>query len=399
MADEQEGTLTPQGPTFELVELSDEEKHVQWLKDRQEGVGASEVSALFNLSPYGTTVQEVYDLKANKPEVGFVNPENPDMERGRYLEPIILKLYAKATGRQVLPARMLPNRGLFVHKDEPHMMATPDALQREPGAALTDQQTTTEVKSVRQKKLTYIVNRGLSDGWILQVQAQLEVCDRDWGTFVFHAADPWQMIHFDIERDRELGAALREKVREFWAFVERGERPVAPLSYDDLPRIVTPKGRLTIRTDTEWQKIASLYLEAKELLDVSEANMEAAKAMMKEAMGGFGRAEGFGIRTHYNQRDGRMTFDKDALAGAMPLDPILVSKAIFEVLHADDYKDLRTLLVNEINASGKMDLTRFSKRGNGYEELRVYPLKDGADEDAEFLPKPRLRLEKGKSDG
>lgn len=393
MADEQEGTLTPQGPTFELVSVTEEQKRAHWLEARRLGVGASEVAAIFGLSAYGETIQDIYDRK-----VGVLqeNEDSPDMQRGRALESIILGLYTLSTGRAVIPARDLPNAGLVVHPNEPHMLATPD------GEIVLPERPTLEVKSVRHRKFTWIKERGLSDAWILQKQAQLEAGDRPWGAYAFHAADPWAMVTFDIERDRELGEALLEKVREFWGYVERRERPVAPMSMNDLPQVQQVKGDLVIRTDAEFIEAMNVLKEVNELEKTVKQLEAAAKERVAELFGGkgFGRAEAAGVRVHHRMMDGKVSFDKKSLVAAAPLDPILASAVIFNVIPAEE-NDLRVRLIDTLAKNARLNLAQFEKRGEPFPQFNAYFLKQGAENDEEDarLPAPKLRLEKGKSDG
>lgn len=344
----------------------------EWLKERKKGVGASEVACLFGLDPYGRTIQDLYDEKVSDDAVDGI--ETPDMQRGRYMEPIILELYQLATLRVVCPV------GLQVHPDEPRMLATPDGIIQGDGAPV-------EVKSVRQKKFSYLTHRGLTDGWLIQVASQLEVTQKDWASYAFHSAENWSLVHFDIERDRELGEALLAKVREFWKYVENRERPENPLVYD-LPQIKGVSGSITLRADAEWLELAGQLIEAKRLAETSKEIEAMVKDRVKELMGGYGSHEGGGVRVHYKERAGRKTFDHEALAAQRPVDGLTVVAKLQE-----RYPDLDINVLADLVVASRIDLARFYKQGEKYDEIRSYILKDGAD-DTEMLPAPRLRLEK-----
>lgn len=357
----------------------------EWLRARHSLVGASEVAALFDLSPYGETIQTIYDRKIRPltDEVVDDAAGSPDQERGRYLEPIILMLFAKQSGHPVIASR------LYLHPEEDRFGATPDAEQ------VVDQELpTVEVKSLRGPKFNYLKYNGLPDGYIMQKQAQLEVTGRPWGNFVFHTADAWEMIAFPIERDREFGAALRAKVREFWTYVDRRQRPDAPLSIDDLPGVVAPRGTLTIRTDQEWADATKAYAERKAMLDEAETLVDSSKAHIKVLMGGYGSCQGAGVRVHFKQREGKLTFDHKELANAYPLDPITAGAKIMGVLDrvfgSSDNPELRAELMGALSQS-TLDLSKFFKRGAGYDDMRLYVLKEDAEETA-MLAKPKLRL-------
>lgn len=357
-----------------------EQERKAWLGARKGLVGASEVAALFGLDPYGKTIQQLYDEKVA--EVDAVDGvENPDQERGRYLEPIILEIYQRKTGRQVIPI------GLQVNPDEPHMGATPD------GQIVLSEKPTAEVKSVRGPKFYRMRDRGLSDGWILQVQAQLEVCRAPWGAFIFHTADAWDMTHFDIERDADVGAALRAKIHEFWQYVENRQRPEKPLKYDDLPTLTGVAGQVIMRGDQLFADVVGRLIEAKQIKKSAEEIEDLAKTDVRDMLAGqYGSFEGGGYRIHYKQRAGRNTFDPDTLAGAVPLDPIKVASVIANsgLIEGDS---LKQLLAN-LAAEARLDLSQFYNQGAPYAEIRTYVLKSEADE-AERLPAPKLRLAKG----
>lgn len=345
------------------------------------------MAALFDLSPYGETIQDIYDRKI-KPASDVIVDDgagSPDQERGRWLEPIILMLFAKQSGHPVSPSR------LYLHPEEDRFGATPDAEQQ-----VGDDRPTVEVKSLRQKKFSYLKYNGLPDGYIMQKQAQLEVTGRPWGNFVFHSAENWEMIAFPIERDREFGAALRAKVREFWSYVDRRQRPEAPFSVDDLPGVVAPRGTLTIRNDQAWADAVQAYTERKLMLDEAEELVSASKALIKELMGGYGSCQGSGVRVHFKQRDGRETFDHKTLASVQPLDRIATAANILEAITGTlpESNEQQILLIDRvmgaINRSG-LDLAQFAKKGEPYDDMRLYVLKQDAEETA-MLAKPKLRL-------
>lgn len=362
----------------------------EWLRARQKVVGASEVAALFDLSPYGETIQDIYDRKI-KPATDEIIDDadgSPDQERGRWLEPIILMLFARQSGHPVMPSK------LYFHPEEDRFGATPDAEQDVKG-----ERPTVEVKSLRGPKFNYLKYNGLPDGYIMQKQAQLEVTGRPWGNFVFHTADAWEMIAFPVERDLEFGAALRAKVREFWTYVDRRQRPEAPFSIDDLPGVVAPRGMLTVRNDQAWADAVKAYAERKLMLDEAEGLVDSSKELVKELMGGYGSCQGAGVRVHFKPRDGKLTFDHESLANAYPLDSITAGAEVLRAIAGliEKYPTLENLqaefsteMTGALSRSG-LNVKQFFKRGAGYDDLRLYVLKENPEETA-MLAKPKLRL-------
>ena len=356
----------------------------QWLKERQKGVGASEVSSLFGLDPYGKSIATLFDEK-----VGVIQEDvdSPDMQRGRALEPIILRLYMEATGRVVVPA------GLRVHPDEPHMLATPDGM-------VVGDDVPVEVKCVRLNKFSRIKHQGLSDGWLMQVMAQLEVTQRPWASYAFFNADSWSLVTFDIERDLAIGAAILAKVREFWtSYIETGIRPSIPLVHD-LPVMPSVPGQLMVRNDPEWAEAVGMLVEAKNLSVTAEEIEDAAKGRIKGLMGGYGAAEGAGLRAYFRELGGRVTFDKKALAAAKPLDRLSVAAYVNQLRGVRGYtsKAAKKVIDTVLAQLGTQDLdlvlSAFEKQSKPFEEFRSYFLKPEPDEQ-KMLPAPKLRLERG----
>ena len=170
---------------------------------------------------------------------------------------------------------------------------------------------------------------------------------------------------------------VQERAHAWWQahIVDRDpvEDAVAP---DEIPEVV---GEITVRTDARFIETADELLEARDVRKAAEELYKTAKADFVELVGDKGIYEANGARIHYQERAGRVTFDKKALASSEPLDPFKVQAflggldvsssqlgAILDQLR-DEVEDLR------------LDLSQFEKRGKSFADIRPYRLKSAAD--------------------
>jgi hypothetical protein len=88
--------------------------------------------------------------------------------------------------------------------------------------------------------------------------------------------------------------------------------------------------------------------------------------------GGQEVVEGAGLRVYCRTKDGRLSFQKKDLAAARPIDRTTLIEGLVQdhkwaPSEAEALADLAML-----------DVSSFEKRGNAYQELRPYVLKDDA---------------------
>jgi len=92
----------------------------EWLAQRNKGIGASEVSALFQANPY-MTMYKLYHLKK-----GNIPPdeENTRMKVGKAFEEAILKAWSSLYNGTYIHN---VDNDLMVNRENPYLMCTPDA--------------------------------------------------------------------------------------------------------------------------------------------------------------------------------------------------------------------------------------------------------------------------------
>ena len=107
-------------PFFYLGEFMSADR-MEWLKERQNYLGASDMPAVLGYSPYKTAL-DIYESKFGDP----VNVANKAMIRGQVLEASVLRAYELRTEWETEPTRHC------IHKTERFMAATPDAFVFDP---------------------------------------------------------------------------------------------------------------------------------------------------------------------------------------------------------------------------------------------------------------------------
>lgn len=210
----------------------------EWLAMRDKDLTSTEVAALFGCSPYATAY-EMYHRKTGQLVVEFET--NDRIVWGNRLEQAIalgiaedhglvvepFKVYARITDLRMGSSFDFKIVGLAegFTGDETYR-----DLFRENGPGIM------EVKNVDGLQF----KRGwIADGAImeapphieLQVQHQQEVADMEW-TLIAPLVGGNTPMPFVRMRDRQIGAAIREKVAEFWSWVDAGKAPAPDYSVD-----------------------------------------------------------------------------------------------------------------------------------------------------------------------
>ena len=276
-----------------------------WHMFRAGGIGGSESAALLDCHPY-MTQHDVLAEKLGRP--GFTGNSRTDL--GSYLEPYVKQKYVDATGRDVVEL------ACKVHDFCEYMRVSPD------GGIIDDDHDghgVLEVKTVNPWDFKKYKMEGLPEHWIIQLQHGMEVWDLDWGSFAMMDRESGEVVYFDVERDREIGKAILEKIRDWWMrhVIDR-----EPLAFDngkpadlDLPKV--GGDLVTIDTD-DWRDAVASLKTARQLRDEAQSLENAAKCRVLELMGTADVVEGHGVRVYHTESQGRKTLDKKALQAAHP---------------------------------------------------------------------------------
>tara|TARA_R110000822_G_scaffold305167_2_gene430725 strand:- start:462 stop:1421 length:960 start_codon:yes stop_codon:yes gene_type:complete len=266
--------------TITTIAITDKEA---WLKQRTQDVTSTEVSTLYGLSPYSTEF-ELFHQKRDKEVVRI--DENERMTWGKRLEDAIALGAAETMGWTV------EKMDVYMRDEEGRMGSSFDykilhAPERKGEGIL-------EIKNV--DGIQY-ARKWLDDGEgkieapehiELQIQHQMETADINWCCLVALVGGNTQKIIYR-ERNREIGANIREKVAEFWKRVDHNAPP-KPDYVADAPYIIkTLRGEAThglvAEADNNVEELIKQYAfvtsEASDLAKIKESY----KAQILELIG------------------------------------------------------------------------------------------------------------------
>ena len=240
--------------------------HEEWLKEREYGIGASEVGAVLGLSPFETP----FSLWLKKTKQVPRDEENNAMRMGHLLEPVVAQLWEEATGMKVIKASAADI--IYVHPEYDFMRATPDRVVRGRKKLLECKTTITDVDS-----------DDIFPHWIAQCQYQMYVtgihdCDLAWlvkGRFFGYQ---------NIEYDAEFAEFIAERVKEYWNDCVVGGKEPELISVDDFATKGSEPGKDVEADDKALGEILSLR-KVNELLGRDEAEANSLKDAIKLYMG------------------------------------------------------------------------------------------------------------------
>lgn len=240
--------------------------HEEWLKEREYGIGASEVGAILGLSPFETP----FSLWLKKTGQVPRDEENNAMRMGHLLEPVVAQLWEDATGQKVIKASAADI--IYVHPEYDFMRATPDRIVRGRKKLLECKTTISDVDE-----------DDLFPHWIAQVQYQMYVTG-------IHDADLAWLVkgrffgYQNIEYDAEFAEFIAERVKEFWNDCVIGGNEPELISVDDFATKGSEPGKDVEADDKALGEILSLR-KVNELLSRDETEANSLKDSIKLYMG------------------------------------------------------------------------------------------------------------------
>jgi len=240
--------------------------HEEWLKEREYGIGASEVGAVLGLSPYETP----FSLWLKKTKQVPPEPENLAMRMGHVLEPIVVQLWEEATGEKVIKASAADI--IYVHPEHDFMRATPDRIVRGRKKIVECKTTVTDVDK-----------NDIYPYWIAQCEYQMLVtgihdCDLSWlvkGRYFDYANIPY---------DQEFAEFIAERVKEFWNESVVGGKEPELISVEDFTFKGSTPGTVVEADDKALGELLSLR-KLNEILDRDESEANQLKEAIKLYMG------------------------------------------------------------------------------------------------------------------
>mgnify|MGYP000029326366 CR=1 FL=1 len=240
---------------------------------RSAHVGASEVPALFDASPYVTHFELWHRRKGNiaSPDFG----DNERVEWGLRLEPAIIAAAADRYGYKLeeTPRRLSNGRGLGGHPDQ----LASDA--RGPGII--------EIKTA-----DWLVFKQWGDEppthYLLQAMAYAGLAGRQWCDIVVLVGGN-RLERFSYDFRPKIYAEIEKRVEAFWQSIEADDPPPADYTRD-LPTITELNREGTddvvdLTADNLAHEAAAAFLFAKEARLEAEKREDAAKAELLDKLG------------------------------------------------------------------------------------------------------------------
>jgi len=177
---------------------------LEWLKERQKGIGGSDVGAILGVNKWKTPFQ-VYLEKTE--ELTETDTQSEAAYWGDQFEEVVAKEFEKRTGKKVRR-----DRRHFRHKDYPFMVANIDRRVVGENAIL-------ECKTANQFLAKEWDSEEIPDSYLLQVQHYLAVTGAEKG-YIAVLIGGQRFIWKEIERDEELINMMIEKEKDFWNLVQ-----------------------------------------------------------------------------------------------------------------------------------------------------------------------------------
>lgn len=196
----------------------------EWHSARQSLITASDVPALFGISPW-KTARQLYEEK-----LGTISAfdGNAATRRGRNLEPTILQEYTIATGASIRSP--LP---LFIHPEYPFLGCTPDAER-------CDDLRVVEAKAINRSRINELGEEGtdwIPGDWILQVQTQMGVMGvTQADVAVMVDVSDFRIYH--VEAEQTIWNRIAEAAEEFHQRIQRRHPPPMDWQHPSTPELV-----------------------------------------------------------------------------------------------------------------------------------------------------------------
>lgn len=246
---------------------------LEWLKERQCGIGGSDVGAILGVNKYKTPF-EVY-LEKTEP-ISEVGEQSESAYWGDQFEEVVAKEFEKRTGKKVRR-----DRKHYKHKDYPYMVANIDRKIVGENAIL-------ECKTANQ----FLANEWEEDeipaSYLLQVQHYLFVTGAELG-YIAVLIGGQKFIWKEVQRDEELIQMIIEAEKNFWKMVQDKTPPALDGSsaaekylkekYKDVE-----EGK-SIELGFEYKEKIKTYLEMKEQLKGFEIKVKELENQIKFEIG------------------------------------------------------------------------------------------------------------------
>ena len=246
---------------------------LEWLKERQCGIGGSDVGAILGVNKYKTPF-EVY-LEKTEP-ITEVGEQSESAYWGDKFEEVVAKEFEKRTGKKVRR-----DRKHYKHKDYHFMVANIDRRVVGENAIL-------ECKTANQFLANDWEGEEIPASYLLQVQHYLFVTGAEFG-YIAVLIGGQRFIWKEVKRDEELIEMIIEAEKDFWKMVE-DKTPPALDGSSAAEKYLKEKYKQaesenSIELGFEYKDKIKAYLEKKELLKAFETEVKELENQIKFEIG------------------------------------------------------------------------------------------------------------------
>ena len=246
---------------------------LEWLRERQKGIGGSDVGAILGVNKYKTAF-EVYIEKIEP--ITEVKEQSESAYFGDIFEEVVAKEFEKRTGKKVRR-----DTRHFKHKDHPFMVANIDRRVVGENAIL-------ECKTANQFLSKEWDGEEIPASYLLQVQHYLAVTGAEKG-YIAVLIGGQRFLWREVNRDEELIEIIIEQEKQFWKMVQDKTPPAldgssAAENYLK-EKYKQAESEKAIELGFEYKDKIKTYLEKKEQLKVFKTEVQELENQIKFEIG------------------------------------------------------------------------------------------------------------------
>lgn len=198
----------------------------QWLAERRQGIGGSDVAAILGENPYKTAI-DIWREKTGRIEP---EPETTAMRFGKAVEDIVAGWWSQETKHKVQK-----DNKIRIHPDHDYLIGNIDRL-------IVGTETTTpgilEIKCTNPFSFKQWRESGIPLQFYLQLQHYFNVTSYKWGEIAVMISNSAFNI-FPVGRDHELIGLVTERLCRFWIDNVLADKPPEPVNTEDIKKIYT----------------------------------------------------------------------------------------------------------------------------------------------------------------
>ena len=189
----------------------------EWLEYRRQGIGGSDVAVIMGISPFATSRDLYYDKIGVKPIIEEEEKNWIAKEVGHSMEDFVAQAFAKATGLEVFPVRIM-----FRHPYYPFMICDVDFFVRMPDGSYA----ILECKTTRSNNKAHWADDAIPEHYIYQIRHYMAVMNINKVFIACLFTDDLDFVYRTVDRDMMEEENIIEQESCFWHdFVEKRAEP------------------------------------------------------------------------------------------------------------------------------------------------------------------------------